>query len=146
MDYNRPIAVRLTEAQHHQIENLQNAGFGNQTDIIRLAIDRMHQTEFRHKEKMMTFEELLTQEYENVELRYCGSVFGDEDDDPWQGTGKSIWLDLLQMFSEDDLNKDPVLASHPTYSNAMKGWYIQSGDIWFKGAIVEECVFEMIGD
>lgn len=38
-------SIQLTEAQAKQIESLKAAGFGNFTDIVRLAIDRMYQTE-----------------------------------------------------------------------------------------------------
>ena len=39
------VPVRITPAMRKQLEFLTEAGFGNQTDIIRLAVDRMYQQE-----------------------------------------------------------------------------------------------------
>ena len=41
------IPVRFTPAQRQQIDELSAAGWGNQADVIRTAIDRMHQQEIR---------------------------------------------------------------------------------------------------
>jgi len=38
-------SIQLTKAQQAQIKALKAAGFGSFTDIVRLAIDRMYQTE-----------------------------------------------------------------------------------------------------
>jgi hypothetical protein len=91
----------------------------------------------------MNFEELMTKEFGDVKLRYVGSILGNCDpDDPWEGTGDELYDGLVQMFGEDQLEEDPVLDIHPAYTGK-KGWYIQSGDIWFRGS-GEECVFEVI--
>jgi hypothetical protein len=39
------ITMRLTAAMRKQLDFLADAGFGNQTDILRLAVDRMYQQE-----------------------------------------------------------------------------------------------------
>lgn len=41
----RQTSVQITEATDRQVEALKLAGFGSLTDIIRLAIDRMHRDE-----------------------------------------------------------------------------------------------------
>lgn len=38
-------SIQLTKAQQAQIKALKAAGFGSFTDIVRLAVDRMYQTE-----------------------------------------------------------------------------------------------------
>jgi len=93
---------------------------------------------------MKTFETLLTVDLKDTQLLYVGSVFGDPGDDPWQDTGKSIWLDLLQMFDENELNDTPVYDHPPMISYFSNGWYFQAGDLWNKSALGEECVFEII--
>ena len=41
----RQTSIQLTESTERQVEALKLAGFGSLTDIIRLAIDRMHRDE-----------------------------------------------------------------------------------------------------
>lgn len=43
----RQTSVQLTEATERQIDALKALGYGSTTDIIRLAIDRMHRDETR---------------------------------------------------------------------------------------------------
>ena len=43
------VPVRITPAMRKQLDFLTEAGFGNQTDIIRLAVDRMYQQESPRK-------------------------------------------------------------------------------------------------
>ena len=43
------VPVRITPAMRKQLDFLAAAGFGNQTDIIRLAVDRMYQQESPRK-------------------------------------------------------------------------------------------------
>ncbi len=39
------IPVRVTPVMRRQVDELTAAGFGNQTEVIRTAVDRMHQRE-----------------------------------------------------------------------------------------------------
>ena len=39
------VPVRITAAMRRQLDELIARGFGTQADIIRLAVDRMHQAE-----------------------------------------------------------------------------------------------------
>lgn len=39
------VSIQLTDAQLAQVSALQEAGFGNRSDIVRIAIDRMYQQE-----------------------------------------------------------------------------------------------------
>jgi len=41
----RQTSLQLTEATDRQVEALSEAGFGRLTDIVRLAVDRMHRQE-----------------------------------------------------------------------------------------------------
>jgi hypothetical protein len=43
----RQTSVQITEATDRQVKAIQDAGFGTFTDIVRIAIDRMHNTEVR---------------------------------------------------------------------------------------------------
>lgn len=42
------IPVRVTPVMRRQVDELTAAGFGNQTEVIRTAVDRMHQREIRN--------------------------------------------------------------------------------------------------
>ena len=44
---SRQTSLQLTPATERQVEYLRQEGFGNFTDIVRLAIDRMYRREFR---------------------------------------------------------------------------------------------------
>ena len=48
------IPVRPTPQMRQQLDALSAAGFGNQTDVLRTAIDRMHQQETRHMNSGLT--------------------------------------------------------------------------------------------
>lgn len=50
---NKQVSVQLTDATIRQIEHLKTIGYGNRTDIIRLAIDRMFQKEFEESKPVM---------------------------------------------------------------------------------------------
>ncbi len=39
------VPVRITPAMRRQLDDLIALGFGTQADIIRIAVDRMHQAE-----------------------------------------------------------------------------------------------------
>jgi Arc/MetJ-type ribon-helix-helix transcriptional regulator len=39
------VPVRITPAMRRQLDELIALGFGTQADVIRLAVDRMHQAE-----------------------------------------------------------------------------------------------------
>jgi hypothetical protein len=41
-------SIRLTPATQHQIDALTAAGFGQFTEIVRLAVDRMYREEIAH--------------------------------------------------------------------------------------------------
>lgn len=41
------VSMQLTDAQIRQIEALTAAGFGNRSDVVRIAVDRMYQQETR---------------------------------------------------------------------------------------------------
>jgi hypothetical protein len=43
------LPIRITAAMRKQLDFLAAAGFGNQTDIVRLAVDRMYQQESPRK-------------------------------------------------------------------------------------------------
>lgn len=51
------VPVRLTPAQAAQVAELTAAGFGNQSDVIRTAIDRMHQQERKMNAKPIVYVE-----------------------------------------------------------------------------------------
>lgn len=46
----RQTSIQLTEATDRQVEALKLAGYGSLTDIIRIAIDRMHRDETPRRE------------------------------------------------------------------------------------------------
>lgn len=41
-------SIRLTPATQHQIDVLMAAGYGQFTEIVRLAVDRMYREEIQH--------------------------------------------------------------------------------------------------
>ena len=41
-----PVPVRITPAMRRQLDDLIALGYGTQSDVIRLAVDRMHQRYF----------------------------------------------------------------------------------------------------
>lgn len=43
----RQTSIQLTGSTERQVEALKRAGFGSQTDIIRLAVDRMFREEYK---------------------------------------------------------------------------------------------------
>lgn len=43
------VPVRITPALRRQLDELITAGFGTQVEIIRLAVDRMHNIEIQQK-------------------------------------------------------------------------------------------------
>jgi len=45
------VPVRITPALRRQLDELIAAGFGNQNEVIRTAIDRMHRQEIGSKNK-----------------------------------------------------------------------------------------------
>ena len=45
------VPVRITPALRRQLDELTAAGFGNQNEVIRTAIDRMHRQEIGSKNK-----------------------------------------------------------------------------------------------
>lgn len=47
----RQTSFQATEATDQQLAELRDAGFGTTTDIIRLAVDRMHREEINMKQK-----------------------------------------------------------------------------------------------
>jgi Arc/MetJ-type ribon-helix-helix transcriptional regulator len=51
----KQVSMQLTPATDAQITDLQRIGFGTRTDVVRTAVDRMHQTETakQHKENPM---------------------------------------------------------------------------------------------
>lgn len=46
----RQTSFQATEATDHQLADLRDAGFGTTTDVLRLAVDRMHREEIIMKE------------------------------------------------------------------------------------------------
>jgi len=50
------VPIRMTPAMRRQLDELIDKGFGNQTDVIRLAVDRMYQQE-REEAKAAGIEE-----------------------------------------------------------------------------------------
>lgn len=51
----RQTSMQLTEATERQIEALKAQGFGNFTDIVRIAVDRMYQQEVRTMSNHITY-------------------------------------------------------------------------------------------
>ncbi|MGC9385198.1 MAG: hypothetical protein ACP5D6_11415 [Kosmotogaceae bacterium] len=43
--------ARISEQQEKQLNELVEMGFGNQSDVIRIAIDRLYQQEIRKRRK-----------------------------------------------------------------------------------------------
>ena len=62
------VAVRLTERQQKQLEELQVFGFGNQSDIIRTAIDRMHQQEVRETRWEKEYRHNLINDFDEMNI------------------------------------------------------------------------------
>lgn len=48
----RQTSIQLGDATKRQLEKLKALGFGNQTDVIRVAIDRMYREEVRMSNKL----------------------------------------------------------------------------------------------
>ena len=44
------VPVRITPALRRQLDELIDAGFGNQNEVIRVAVDRMHRQEICSKQ------------------------------------------------------------------------------------------------
>jgi hypothetical protein len=68
------VSLQLTQAQIKQIQDLQAAGFGTRTDIVRIAVDRIHNQEIRSEVNTMNWQKYIDEMIEeakqkNVEVR-----------------------------------------------------------------------------
>ena len=105
-------------------------------------------------------DELRNDENKHKFFAYVGSIFGeiDESREPWVQMGGSFADDLAANFSvlsevdledaaEDELSEvsDWFLDVHPAYSHK-KGWYYQSGNIWYTALECDEEVFHAVGE
>jgi len=93
--------------------------------------------------EVMQLSDILFCYFQNTELRYTGTVFGEIDtDDPVANTGLE-WIGLLYYMMEDF--DDLFLDVHPAHSGANIGFYIESGDIWYRSPqVAPERVFEVL--
>jgi Arc/MetJ-type ribon-helix-helix transcriptional regulator len=62
------VAVRLSEQQAKQLAELETAGFGNQSDIIRTALDRMYQEEKRNMKADQDYRRHLISDFVDMGL------------------------------------------------------------------------------
>jgi len=105
-------------------------------------------------------DELRNEENAFKFFAYVGSTFGilDPAAEPWIQTGASfaddLWIHFkipneadLENASEKDLAEvtNWFLDEHPTYSHK-KGWYYQSGNIWYTALECDEEVFRAVGE
>lgn len=86
------VPVRFTAAQRRQIDELVAAGFGPQADVIRTAVDRMHQQEIAMS--TVSVKQANDVDHENayyVTLKENGLT---EKFVAWTGKdGKGLWVD-----------------------------------------------------
>lgn len=52
MPKSTQVSMQFTGATQRQVEELTALGFGNRTDIVRIAVDRMHREETLKMEKI----------------------------------------------------------------------------------------------
>ena len=69
------VPVRITPAMRKQLDFLTEAGFGNQTDIIRLAVDRMYQQESPRKVRAPHRQHLI----ESVAVKLADGILDADD-------------------------------------------------------------------
>jgi len=105
------IPVRPTPQMRQQLDELSAAGFGNQTDVIRIAIDRMYQQEKRAmnakpivyvEPEMLGSEAFIDSARRMVELlkergydARLGSALHGED------VPESVWNECLDIISRE---------------------------------------------
>lgn len=68
------VAVRLSEHQSAQLSELEQAGYGNQSDIIRTALDRMHQEEKRNMKWEKEYRNNLINNFNGMNLGYLEKI------------------------------------------------------------------------
>lgn len=124
--------MQLTEATERQVSYLQERGFGTRTDIVRVAIDRMYNTE---KERTMQLSILLRQNPERV-YNYVGTIWGDE---PYTATA----AEFADMLDELDYDGD-MLETHPAYGGMAEGYYEQGNAIGYHARLIDEIVLEVV--
>lgn len=101
------VSMQLTEAQIRQIEALTAAGFGNRSDVVRIAVDRMYREETR------TMQLLIHRDPAGTEV--VGRIVGNCDtvseavallgigDDQLEGDSPRYDYNLLALVDETDL-------------------------------------------
>lgn len=121
--------MQLTEATERQVSYLQERGFGTRTDIVRIAVDRMYNTE---KERPMQLSEFLRQRAGTTYL-YRGTVWGDE-----AYTADAV--EFADMLDELDYDGD-VLDMHPAYGGMAEGYYEHGATaIGYHALLIDEIV------
>lgn len=92
----RQTSVQLTEATERQAAELKAAGYGNLTDVIRTAIDRMHQQEFGKGDNMskVSVKQANDVDHENAYYVTLNENGLTEKLVAWTGKdGKGLWID-----------------------------------------------------
>jgi Arc/MetJ-type ribon-helix-helix transcriptional regulator len=96
------VAVRLTERQENQLDELVKAGFGNQSDVIRTAIDRMYQQEKGDKMSKLI---ALKKELEHASNEKMSSQF-DDVTEYWQKEIDRIKKEILAIEKGDKMSRN----------------------------------------
>lgn len=68
----------------------------------------------------------------DVAFEYVGTIYGNEG-------GQMTGAEIASMIATID--PDAEMIDHPAYGGR-NGFYQQSGDVWYSGNLVEECVFK----
>lgn len=143
------VGFRLSDQAIGHLEKITRATGATKTATVETALALMAKQLTNQKEsKMRTLHQVLRLDFADIQLRYIGTVFGDDgspQDDPDRIMTGSEWADTLQsMFADDSDNF--FLDDHPDNVSAPEGgYYMQSGDIWHRGKQQgAACVFEVL--
>lgn len=84
---------------------------------------------------MNTLTKYLRQEHTETRFRYVGTIWGT---DQYEVTGQEL-ADILDNLGYGD----ETMGDHPTNGGG-GGYYYQSGDIYYRGGLVDEKVLETL--
>lgn len=99
----RQTSIQLTDATDSQVEQLQKRGFGTFTDIVRIAIDRMHRQEMPPAARRHII---------------CN---------PSRGSGRSIYGEVEAVFGDDYRHIDIVQSDKSGRGGKMKPNHVVIG-------------------